>query len=103
MTVQFAARAFPGRPATSHSLAVTADLSFIPEPSEGGRGKELKSVHSGKGRGWSEGASLTSETWPHTDTLANRFVELIASWQEVWAQGQELNEMAFLGEAWGLR
>lgn len=60
-------------------------------------------MHSGKGRGRSEGTSSTSETRPHTDTLANCFVELIAFWQEVWARGRELNEMAFLRGAWGIR
>lgn len=81
--------------------SLTADLSFQ-KPSEGGRGKEMKSPRSGKGRGRLEGPSSTSETQPHTDTLANCFVELIAFWREVWAQQQELNEMAFLRGAGGL-
>lgn len=113
MTVQFAARAFG-------ALRARWPPCLEPQPhcdcrpilqsgKEEGSGREMKPVPSGRGGAGGRETPLSLRGPPHTDTLANCFAVLIAFWREVSAhdklskeaQGQELNEMAFLRGAWG--
>lgn len=113
MTVQFAARAFG-------ALRARWPPCLEPQPhcdcrpilqsgKEEGSGREMKPAPSGRGGAGGRETPLSLRGPPHTDTLANCFAELIAFWREVSAhdklskeaQGQELNEIAFLRGAWG--